>query len=88
MAQLRVRVSPKAARTQVVGVDIEGTVAIRVAAPPHKGLANKELIDFLAKRLGIRKSQIELISGKRSRLKVLEIQGMNAEQIRGRLQEG
>ena len=46
---------------------------IRLLAPPVDGKANAALLDFLAKRLGLTKSQISLISGQASRRKVVEI---------------
>jgi uncharacterized protein YggU (UPF0235/DUF167 family) len=45
------------------------------------GKANKALIELLAKRLGIAKKRIEIISGKRSRLKSILIHGLTLEEI-------
>lgn len=37
-------------------------IGIKIAAPPIQGRANDELIDYLAKVLGIRKSALKIIS--------------------------
>ncbi len=52
----------------------DNILKIRIKAPPDKGRANEELIEFLAKELNLPKSQIEIISGHTSRLKTLSIQ--------------
>jgi len=46
---------------------------VRVDAPPTKGKANKRLIEILAKYFGVRKSRIQIISGEKSREKIVEI---------------
>jgi uncharacterized protein (TIGR00251 family) len=73
---LAVKVSPKASRSQIVGWE-NGELRIRLAAVPEKGEANRELIRFLAKELGIAKAQIELLSGDTSRHKRLFIRGLS-----------
>ena len=45
----------------------------RLVSRPIKGRANKELISILADFLGVRKSQIRLVGGQRSRYKLIEI---------------
>ena len=47
---------------------------VRVDAPPTKGKANKRLIEILAKYFGVRKSRIRIISGEKSREKIVEIE--------------
>jgi hypothetical protein len=42
-----------------------------VAAPPHEGEANKKLVAFLAKRFSVPKREIELVSGGKSRVKMI-----------------
>ena len=42
---------------------------------PEKGKANKELISFLAKKLGLAKSQITIVGGETDRYKKIRIQG-------------
>ncbi|MBT4667041.1 MAG: DUF167 domain-containing protein [Opitutae bacterium] len=54
----------------------------RVSAPPEKGKANKELIRFIAKRLGIPKTTVVLLSGKISRRKRIQVNGIGWEQVK------
>ena len=79
-ARLRVRVTPGAPHNEVTGY-AEGVLRVKVAAPPVKGQANKELIAFLSDILGIRKSQISILKGESSRDKVLAIDGLSLEQL-------
>lgn len=78
---LRVRVQPKASREGVKGLSADAAqVQISLCAPPVDGAANAALIAFVAKRLGAPKSSIQLISGEKSREKVLLIPGKDSQQ--------
>jgi uncharacterized protein len=74
---LTVRLTPRADRTAVEGVfigpDRRPALQLRLPAPPVDGAANKALAAWLAKALGVRKSDIRLVAGAKSRVKVLEI---------------
>ena len=62
--------------------DLEGeAIRVRVAAPPEKSKANKELIRFIAKSLGIPKANIVLLSGEASRRKRVLVKGMSKDQL-------
>jgi uncharacterized protein (TIGR00251 family) len=82
--RLTVRVTPNAGRNEIIAFS-GGVLQVRIAAPPVKGKANKELTDFLSKTLGVRKSSISIIKGQTSRNKVIAIEGMNREDIIKRL---
>ena len=69
---LRLTVVPGAQRTQVVGL-YGDRLKIRLAAPPEKGAANRELIDFLARALDLPKSSLKLTAGAQSRSKVVAV---------------
>ena len=69
---LRLLVVPGAARTEVVGLQGD-RLKVRVAAPPEKGKANRELLAFLARRLGLAKKAVELTLGAKSRDKVVTV---------------
>ena len=73
-ATFRVRVQPGASKNEIVGVQ-EDTLKIRINAPPVKGKANKALISFLAQKLEVRKSEIEIISGCTSKIKKIKVLG-------------
>jgi len=76
---LAVKVTPRASRTEVVGMqpqpDGRGALAIRVASPPVDGAANEVLVAFLAKALGAPKSAVTLRSGATGRVKIFRIEG-------------
>ncbi len=58
-----------------------------VTQAPEKGKANKALIGLLAKALGLRKAQIELIAGETSRQKRLLIRGVTPDELAQRIEQ-
>jgi uncharacterized protein (TIGR00251 family) len=85
-AALTVRVTPRASRTTFGGVLEDGTVRVRVSAPPLEGKANTALIKFLAKVLGVNRSRVEIVAGEKGLDKILSIIDMNAEQVEEKIQ--
>ncbi len=69
---LRVTVVPGASRTEVAGL-LGERLKVRVAAPPEKGAANRELLAFLARRLKLPKGRLRLALGAHTRDKVVEV---------------
>ena len=55
---------------------------IGVTSPPVEGRANKACMDFLAKELGVGKSQVEIIRGRKSRTKTVKITGVTLDEIK------
>jgi uncharacterized protein len=82
--RLTAKVTPNAGRNEVTGIK-DGVWQIKIGAPPDKGKANKELVDFLADKLDIRKSAIVIARGETSRNKTIIIEGLTAEEITGRM---
>lgn len=80
MTTLRVRVNPRSSRSQVTGWQ-DGVLHIKLTAPPVEGAANKAAVEFLAKTLGVRKSQVALVSGQTGRDKTFEIAGLTPEEL-------
>jgi uncharacterized protein (TIGR00251 family) len=52
------------------------SVKVYLTAPPVEGKANDALVDFLAEHYGVRRSQIDIIKGLKSRNKVINISGV------------
>jgi hypothetical protein len=75
-----VRAQPGARRNEIRGVR-DGMLKVRVTQSPEKGKANKALVELLCKSLGLRKSQIELISGETSRQKRFLVRGITSEEL-------
>ncbi len=80
---LRVRVQPRASRSEVVGLHGD-TVRIRLSAPPVDGQANDELIRFLSQQLEVPRSSVRLVSGHGSRSKTVSINGARLEEVTAR----
>ena len=68
-------VQPRASRSRVVG-EHDGLLKIQLAAPPVDGEANAELIELLARLLGVPKRQVRLVAGDTSRRKRVRIEGV------------
>jgi uncharacterized protein (TIGR00251 family) len=73
-AVLPVRAQPGARRAGVLG-EQAGALKVAVTAPPEDGRANKALLEVLREALGVKRSQIELLSGAASRDKRFLIRG-------------
>ncbi|MCD6453019.1 MAG: YggU family protein [Dehalococcoidales bacterium] len=83
-AKVSLRVYPNASRNEVVG--LAGEVwRVRVAAPPVKGKANRELLAFLSKCLGVPRGALALVRGQTSRNKVIAVAGLSHEELFERL---
>ncbi len=83
-ARIAVRLQPRARREEVVGLRGDAIV-IRVTAPPVDGRANAALCAFVAKRAGVPKSAVEVVSGATARDKVLEVRGVDQATLRAAL---
>jgi len=82
---LAIKVTPNASKNEVLGSS-EGIWRLKIAAPADKGKANKELIEFLSKRLRIRKSDVTIIKGYTSHNKKIAITGLTLKEVIARLQ--
>ena len=77
---LEFKVIPGASTTEFADLKAE-VIRVRVSAPPEKGKANKEVIRFIAKSLGIPKANIVLLAGETSRRKRVLVKGMSKTQV-------
>ena len=82
---LEVRVQPKAKRNSVEVVDGQ-RLKVYVTAAPDGGKANEAVIALLAKQLGVARGSVEIVRGHKNRNKVLQIQGLSAQDVIARLQ--
>lgn len=81
MAIFFVKVLPKASKNEIVGWEGE-ILRVRLNAVPEKGKANEALIELLAKRYKIPKRDITILQGATSRLKKIEIEGIDLQTLR------
>ena len=83
-AILRVHLTPRGSRNEVCGLR-KGVLYVKLTAPPVENAANKALVEFVADLLGVRKSDVEIISGHRSREKTLRVSGVTQAGVAARL---
>jgi len=76
----KVQVVPRSSRSEVVGAH-NGSLKVRVAAPPVDGSANDELIRVIAKTFKVSRSAVTIVSGQSSRLKQIRIDGAMSDII-------
>ena len=82
---LAIRVTPRASRNEISEILSDGTVKIRLTAPPAEGKANKALIEFLAHVLGVPASRIEIVAGATGRDKLVSILDLDAQTVHERI---
>jgi hypothetical protein len=80
-AALAIRVTPRASRNEIVEILSDGTVRIRLTAPPIEDKANQALIKFLSETLTVAPSRIEIVAGATGRDKLVSILEMDAEEV-------
>lgn len=71
----RVKVIPRSAKTEIAGKMADGTLKVKIAAPPEKGKANDALCVFLAKHYGVPRSAVTIVSGHSAALKLVRVDG-------------
>jgi uncharacterized protein (TIGR00251 family) len=81
---LPVRAQPGARKNAIVG-EHGGALKIAVTAPPDRGKANKALVELLSEALGVKRGQIELLSGMTSHDKRFLIRSVAASEIQSRV---
>ena len=84
---IRIRVIPRAKKSEISQVLADGTIKIRLTAPPVEGKANQALVRFLADVFDISPSNIEIISGVKGRKKIVLIEGINQKTARAIIDE-
>ncbi len=67
-----VKVIPRSSRNEIQML-MDGSLKVRLCAPPVDGAANNALREVLAKHFSVKRSQIRIVQGEKSRTKVVEI---------------
>ncbi|MFQ5732352.1 MAG: DUF167 domain-containing protein [Planctomycetaceae bacterium] len=83
---LPVQAQPKAKKNAISGVH-DGRLKVTVTQAPERGKANDAILKLLAKSLGLKRSQLALVSGKASRTKVIRATGIDAVTLGIRIDE-
>ncbi len=88
-AAFTVRVVTRAVKTEVVGIQDDGSLKIRlVASPAGDPAANKELVEYLASALGVDINTIEIVAGENGRDKLVSVEGISTEDVETKLGTG
>lgn len=82
---LAIRVTPRASKNEISEILSDGTVKIRLTAPPVEGKANAALIAFLAEVIGVPQSKIEIVAGETGRDKLVSILDMDPTTVHQRI---
>jgi uncharacterized protein (TIGR00251 family) len=82
--KISIKVQPNAGKNEVTGV-IDGVWRIKIAAPPDKGKANKQLIEFLSEVLKIKKDHLTIVRGHASHNKLVAIEELTRPEVDERL---
>ncbi len=70
---ISVRVAPRSSKNEIMSKLPDGTLKVKLAAPPVDGRANEALIKLLSKEFRVAKSRIRIVRGMRGRNKLVEI---------------
>jgi uncharacterized protein (TIGR00251 family) len=77
---IRLKVQPKASADAIAG-EHGGALKIRVTAAPENGKANRAVVEFIAEKLGLKRSDVSIVSGEHSRDKLLAIRGLKRDEL-------
>src|SRR3970040_519781 len=84
-AALAIRVTPRARKTEIAQVLEDGTIKVRLTAPPVEGKANEALLQFLSEVLGVAPNRIEIIAGMTGRDKLVSVEDLDPETAQERI---
>jgi uncharacterized protein len=84
VAQIRVRLTPRAAREQIAPGE-GGSYLVRVTAPPVDGRANDALCRLIARRARVAPTRVTVVRGEKSREKVVGVEGIDEATLSERL---
>lgn len=74
---INIKVEPRSSRSGIVG-PYGNALKVKLTSPPVEGKANNELINVLAKEFGIRKKDVEIVSGESSKNKIVKLTGVKS----------
>lgn len=81
---IRARVQPKASRNSIL-ITTDGGIRISTTAPPQEGKANSATEILLAKRLGVSRTSVSVVAGKKSRDKTFAVQGATLDEVKAKV---
>lgn len=84
-AAIAVRITPRASKNEIVEILNDGTIKIRLTAPPVEGKANAALLVFLAEVLDVNKSKLDIVAGLTGRDKLVTVIDLTPEEVHGKI---
>jgi len=82
---LAIRVTPRASSNEIAEVLDDGTIRVRLAAPPTDDEANEALITYLSEILGVAESRLDIVAGNIGRDKLISIVDMDVDTAHQRI---
>lgn len=82
---LAVRVLPRSRKNEILGLQPDGRIRIRLKAAPESGKANQALIAFLAAVVQVPPSSIHIITGTSSQNKLVLFDGLDSQEVISRI---
>lgn len=76
-----VRVQPSAKSDEWVGLMDDNVFKIKLKAKPVSGMANDGLVEFLSHHLKVKKANLEIMAGQKSRLKKIRVFGKGQKEV-------
>ena len=82
---LAVRITPRASRNEIVELLDDGTIKVRLAAPPTDSESNDALLQFFSEILGVPRTQLDIVAGSAGRDKLISVVDMDVETAHQRI---
>jgi len=76
----QIKVTPRSSRCEIAGVQ-DGVLKLKITAPPVEGKANEECIRCLSEIIGVKRNQVTIISGHKSRIKTIAVKYVVSQTI-------
>ena len=74
------KIVPGSSRTALCGL-LDGMLKVKIAAAPEKQKANGCLCEFLAEKIGVKKKDVSIVSGKTNPIKKVQVLGVTIETV-------
>ena len=85
-ARLEILVRPRSRRAGLEGFRADGKLVLAVQAPPEDGRANEAVAEVLGESLGVKRKDISIVRGARSRAKLVEVAGIDEPELMRRIE--
>jgi len=83
-ATFSIKIHPRARKNAITG-ELGDALKLSLTAPPLEGRANDACIEFFANLLNVPRSSVTIASGQKSRMKVIRIAGVSADELQEKL---